>query len=514
VGGEELLTCEEMARADRLAVEAGVASLTLMENAGRAVAETAARMVGPGARIGVLCGPGNNGGDGFVAARYLTQWGYDVWLGCLVPIERLQGDAAAMTQRWTGGVADWRSMLQAGNALIVDAVFGAGLARPAEGDFAAAIEGCNAARGRGAKVVAVDVPSGVDGNSGARLGAHAVTADRTVTFFRRKPGHVLMPGREMCGEVTVAEIGIPADVLDTDSSRFGEGFVAVQAVASVNSVAKAWREKMRGGTQQVHKYSKGHAVVVSGPAMQTGAARLAARGALRAGAGLVTLASPAEAFAINAAQLMAIMIEPFSPPEGLASILSDDRKNAVVIGPGCGMGDATRRMVEIVMAANAGVVLDADALTAFAGEREALFAMTRAAGARSGNPRVVLTPHEGEFSRLFGDLAGSKLERAKEGARLSGAVVVLKGPDTVIAAPDGCAKINTNAPAWLATAGSGDVLAGFIGGLSAQGMTAFEAASTGVWLHGACASRFGPGLIAEDLPEVLPQVLGELLEGE
>jgi NAD(P)H-hydrate epimerase len=488
--GCELLSPDEMGRADRLAVEHGVASLALMEAAGRAVADAARRLVSPGSRIAVLCGPGNNGGDGFVAARLLKRASYDVRLYLAGEKAALKGDAAEMARRFDGPVRPLDPMQLDSLHLVIDALFGAGLSRPIDG-VAADVMAVIAENGT--PVLAVDVPSGLDGATGAALGP-VLTAKETVTFFRLKPGHVLYPGRRLCGTVRVADIGIPPRVL----SEIG--------VATFVNGPTVWGGRFPVPREEGHKYSRGHAVVVSGPAHATGAARLGARGALRAGAGLVTVASPLDAVAVNAMHLTAIMLRPFEAPEGLAALLADARKNAVLLGPGAGVGEATCRLAEAALRSPAAVVLDADALTSFAGDASRL---VRAIGAR--NAPVVLTPHDGEFARLFGDVAGSRLDRARHGTRESGAVVLLKGPDTVIAEPGGRATISTNAPAWLATAGSGDVLAGFITGLLAQGMPAFEAAAAAAWLHGEAAQDFGPGLIAEDLPERLPAVLARLL---
>ena len=501
--GLEVLTAAEMAAADQLAVTAGVTSLTLMENAGRAVADAAAAMVAPGALIVVLCGPGNNGGDGFVAARLLAERGYAVRLACLVPLADLRGDAAAMARRWCGETLSASAAPERfGTAeLIVDALFGSGLTRPLDGAAAATVSALNAAR---RPVLAVDVPSGLDATSGAAPGP-VVQATRTITFFRRKPGHLLLPGRALCGIVAVADIGIPAAVL-----------ASLELHVFANTPA-LWWDRWPALRLDQHKYTRGHAVVVSGPAECTGAARLSARGALRIGAGLVTVASPLDAVAANAAHLTAIMLKGFDGARGLAGVLSDARKNATLIGPGAGVSLATRLLVQVALEFDAATVLDADALTAFTLDQDDdaepvvshLFALIKENRARA----VVLTPHEGEFKRLFPDLAGSKLERARAAAERSGAVVILKGADTVIAAPDGRAAINDNAPPGLATAGSGDVLAGFATGLIAQGIPAFEAACAAVWLHGACANLFGLGLIAEDLPEMLPRVLQRLADG-
>ncbi len=325
-----------------------------------------------------------------------------------------------------------------------------------------------------------------------------------MTFFRLKPAHLLQPGRAYCGAVQLADIGVPAAVLDTIRPSL------------FHNRPPLWRLHYPVPSTQGHKYSRGHAVVVSGGMPTTGAARLAARGALRIGAGLVTMASPLDAVMAHAAHLDAIMLRPFDGRDGLAEILSDPRRNAVVLGPGLGAGDAVRSLVDCALRRPTGgearaVVLDADALTSYAGQADQLGAVIREAGGR-----VVATPHDGEFARMFGrdDPAvtdRNKVARARAGARRLGAVLVLKGDDTVIADPDGRAAITAADAPWLATAGSGDVLSGFTGGLLAQGMPAFEAACAAVYLHAACGRLFGPGLISEDLPETLPRVLRDLL---
>ncbi|MFN3867856.1 MAG: NAD(P)H-hydrate epimerase, partial [Hyphomicrobiaceae bacterium] len=493
MAGLELLTVEDMAAADRLAVAAGVPSSTLMENAGRAVADVAWQRLARGDRVVVLCGPGNNGGDGFVAARHLKQRGCEVTVLLLGDRAALEGDAAAMAQRWDGGVRAFEEGVPAGATVVVDALFGAGLSRDVGGAAARAVRAIDESRQRGARVIAVDVPSGIDGDTGVARGL-AVHADETVTFFRLKPGHLLLPGRALCGRVTVADIGIPEAVLaDIEPTAWCNG-------------QQLWRAHMPDPTRitpfvEHHKYTRGHAVVVSGPAFHSGAARLAGRGALRVGAGLVTVASPTSALPENAAHLTAIMLKPSSNARALAELLADERKNAVLIGPGAGVGSETAEMVLAALASRAAVVLDADALTSFAagststgqspaagfgfiGKTEAMtYSLSGLSDAIRRRPRVdvVLTPHDGEFKRLFGALSGSKLDRARKAAEISGAVVILKGADTVTASPDGRAAVNDNAPPWLATAGSGDVLAGFVTGLLAQGMPTFEAACAAVW---------------------------------
>lgn len=487
----ELLTPEEMGEADRRTIAAGTRSYLLMERAGEAVAAAAARMAVPGARVAVLCGPGNNGGDGFIAARILATGGYRVSAYLLGPREQLKGDAALAARAWNGPVEPARRDFAEGADLIIDALFGAGLDRPIDGAAGVAVDGANE---NGAPILAVDLPSGVDGRSGAIL-ARAIIAKETVTFFRRKPGHLLLPGRLLCGPVTVADIGIDAASL-----------AAIRPMA-FHDLPSLWQGELPHPRIDGHKYDRGHAIVVSGPMSRTGAARLAARGALRVGAGLVTLASPPDALAVNAAHLTAIMLARMDGPDGLSEILADRRHNAVILGPALGRGQDAIDLVQAALASDAAAVLDADALTSFADDPGLLFALI---GARPSS--TVLTPHEGEFARIFPDLHDnpSKLDRAREAAQRAGAVIILKGPDTVIAGPDGRAAIADNAPPDLATAGAGDVLAGLVGGLLAQHMKPFEAAAAAVWLHGAAGRHLGRGLVAEDLPETLPRVFAEL----
>jgi ADP-dependent NAD(P)H-hydrate dehydratase / NAD(P)H-hydrate epimerase len=491
----EILSNAEMGDADRLTIAGGTAGLALMENAGKAVAQAVLGRQSTGSRVVALAGPGNNGGDGFVAARLLAERGYAVTVLLVGAPDKLKGDAASAAKAWGRGIAAAKPEGLAGADIIVDALFGAGLDRPVNGLARAMIEAVNA---RAVPVVAVDLPSGINGTSGAVMGV-AIKATETVTFFRKKPGHLLMPGRAYCGRVSVAPIGIPDTVLHHIRPRTFE------------NVPRLWHDKFPVPHAQGHKYDRGHAVVVSGPSWSTGAARLAARGALRAGAGLVTIASPREALAVNAAANLAIMVRPVDGAAKLARFLGDHRLNAVAIGPGLGVSDATCELVLTALNGERAVVLDADAVTSFAKSPQRLAAAIKARGGRA----TIMTPHEGEFSRYFHALdeetkAGSKLDRARRAADLIGAVVLLKGPDTVVAAPDGRASIAANAPAFLATAGAGDVLTGITVGLLAQGtsegMPAFEAASAAVWLHGEAACAFGIGLIAEDLPEQLPGV--------
>jgi hydroxyethylthiazole kinase-like uncharacterized protein yjeF len=487
----ELLTTAEMAGADQLTIAAGTSGAVLMENAGRAVAAAVAgqRPAGP---VVVVAGPGNNGGDGFVAARVLAEQGFQVKVALFGDRAALKSDAAAAAARWTGPLEAAEPGSVQGAALIVDALFGAGLNRPVEGRALAIIEAMSAET---APSIAIDVPSGISGDTGAVMGAAAVKAVETVTFFRRKPGHLLMPGRLHCGTVKVADIGISSAVLDE---------IRPQTWANEPDL---WLSKFPRPSVTGHKYNRGHAVVVSGEMPSTGAARVAARGALRAGAGLVTIASPTSALAAHAAESIAVMVREVDGPAVLGEFLKDRRRNAVVLGPGGGVGEAMRKQVAVALASGAATVLDADALTSFADDLEGLHALVSADRERV----VVATPHSGEFYTLFNKIYNnsnlkSKLEETRLAAQQIEAIVILKGADTTIAAPDGRAAITSNAPAILATAGSGDVLAGIVGGLLAQGMPGFEAACAAVWLHGEAANEFGPGLISEDLPDMLPRV--------
>jgi hydroxyethylthiazole kinase-like uncharacterized protein yjeF len=487
----ELLTNSEMAEADRLTIAAGIAGIDLMESAGRAIANAIAAGPWAGSKVTVVAGPGNNGGDGFAAARALRERGYAVQVLLVGEGTKLKGDAAKAAERWDGLLDPASGDKLRGSDIVIDALFGAGLDRPVEGLARTMIEAIN---GSGIPVVAVDLPSGVNGSSGEIMGA-AIRAGTTVTFFRRKPAHLLLPGRLLCGAITVADIGIRADVLAAIRPRtFGNG-------------PALWGRAFPTPRPEDHKYTRGHAIVVSGGAHSTGAARLAARGALRVGAGLVTIASPKDALATNAAANLAIMVRRADGPQEFADFLADRRRNVVVMGPGMGVGAETRDMVLAALRGERAVVLDADALTSFAGTSEALFGAIKERGSAT-----ILTPHDGEFARLFAPIEGSKLNKARQAAEKAGAMIVLKGADTVIAGPDGRAAINENAPAWLATAGSGDVLAGFIGGLLAQGMPPFEAAAAAVWLHGEVGHNIGPGLVSEDLPEAIPGVYRDLFQ--
>jgi NAD(P)H-hydrate epimerase len=484
IGGDgRLLTIAEMSAADAAAIAAGVPGIQLMENAGAAVAREVVARFAPRPAL-VLCGPGNNGGDAFVVARHLKARGWPLRLALLGARERLRGDAALAANAWPGEALPLSPQLVEDARLVIDGLFGAGLARPLEG---AAKKTLEATARAGVPTVAIDVPSGLLGDTGAVLGA-AAPAALTVTFHRAKPGHLLLPGRAHVGELVVADIGIPEAATPRDGRLFANH-------------PRLWHRLLPRRTAASHKYTHGHALVLGGGPASSGAARMAARAALRAGAGLVSVVCPKEALQVYAGQLTAVMVAPFADDQEFAAILADPRRNGMLLGPGAGVGEPLRQRVLRVLQASKVSVLDADALTSFQDRPQALFDAIRGP--------CVLTPHDGEFKRLFAH-EGDRLTRARAAAAESGAVVLLKGGDTVVAAADGRAVIQPAAPPALATAGAGDVLGGIVLGLVVQGMPAFEAAAAAVWLHARAGYLAGAGLIAEDLPEVLPAALVEL----
>ncbi len=478
----DILTCADMDAADAQAVAAGTPTAVLVERAGRFVAKVIVGRFEPRPTT-VLVGPGNNGADGYVAAQALVEAGWpQVAVEVFAPPKTEAAKAAAAL--WRGAARPFGAGGAPGD-LVIDALFGAGLDRPLPVELARATKRLNESPGL---VVSVDVPSGVSGDTGAVLGPASFRAGLTITFHRKKPAHVLQPARALCGEVIVGEIGLVAT-----ASRL------------VENDPDTWLARFPWPSASAYKSSRGHLLVISGDAWSTGAARLSARAGLRVGAGVVTLLSPPEALMVNAAHLEAIMLQPFETPLELEDAASE--VEAVVIGPAAGVTEATVSNVLALARTGAALVVDADALTAFRDEPGALFSAL--------DRDDVLTPHPGEFERIFPGLLKQSRERisaAREAARRAQTIVLLKGSDTVIAAPDGRAAVNVNGPPWLATAGSGDVLAGLIGGLIAQGMESFESACAGAWIHGACAGRFGPGLVSEDLPGLVPMVLKHLWE--
>ena len=478
-----LLTPAQMGKADRAAEAAGIRGPDMMEAAGGAVA------VAIGARwpmrpVTVLCGPGNNGGDGFVVARHLNEAGWPVTVALLGARDKLSGDAAHAASLWKGDLALFTPDCLDGAGVIVDAIFGAGLSRPLAGPAVILVE---AMKSRRIPICAVDVPSGLDGASGLVRGA-AAPADLTVTFFRKKPAHLLYPGRGLCGDIVVADIGTPVSVLEAIGPTTWENGPGL------------WLDGYPWPEPESYKYKRGEVLVLGGEGI-TGASRMTTLAASRAGAGMVTLAAPEPVWSIYATSLINAIVHSFQGASGWKALLADKRRNVIAIGPGAGVGAPTREYVVAALATKRATVLDADALTSFAEAPEDLFSAI--------DGPCVMTPHAGEFMRLF-HVEGDKLARARAAAKQCGAVVLLKGPDTVIAAPDGRAIINANAPAQLATGGTGDVLTGFIAALLAQGMAPFEAAAAGAWLHGAAAAEFGLGLVAQDLPDALPRVLQRL----
>jgi hydroxyethylthiazole kinase-like uncharacterized protein yjeF len=471
-----------MAGADAAAIAAGTPGLELMQRAGLAVAEAVSERFAARSAV-VLAGPGNNGGDGYVVARCLREWGWTVRVEALAP--PATADARAAAELWAGPVGALTHR-GGGAELVIDALFGAGLDRPLGADLARLAQSLERS---GAPVVCIDVPSGLAGDTGQPLGGISFKAALTVTFHRRKPAHVLQPGRSLCGEVVVRDIGLADE--------------KPGAAALFENTPDLWLARYPWPGVNAHKHTRGRLIVVSGEAWSTGAARLAARSGLRAGAGLVTVLSPSEALMVNAAHLEAVMLRPFETDEDLETAGSE--ADCAVIGPAAGVTDVTLSNVLALARTGAALVVDADALSVFRDDPAELFSIL--------DRDDVLTPHPGEFERVFPGLLKSSPERiaaTRAAAARAQAVVLLKGPDTVIAAPDGRAAVNLNGTPWLATAGSGDVLAGLIGGLVAQGMESFEAACAGVWIHAACAEAFGPGLISEDLPGLVPMVLKQL----
>ncbi|MEQ8344801.1 MAG: NAD(P)H-hydrate dehydratase [Sneathiellaceae bacterium] len=485
-GDAALLTTSEMAAADRAAIAGGITGFELMQAAAAGIVRVTVERFSP-RPVALLCGPGNNGGDGYVAAAMLRRLGWPVTVAALGDPARLSGDAALARDAWSGPVAPLTADCLSGAQVLIDALFGAGLSRDIDGAAAAVL--AEAVR-IGLPSIAVDVPSGLDGNTGQVRGS-CLPAVATVTFFRLKPGHLLLPGRALCGDLNLVDIGIMPEVLDRIAPR------------QVRNRPELWRSRLPPARAEGHKYSRGHLLVRGGGETATGAARLAAEAALCSGAGAVSLVAGQAASRVAAAQVTAVMLIVAEDTAAFEAALDDRRRTAVLLGPGNGVGQATRSAVLAALGCGKPCVLDADALTSFEAEPERLF--------EALNAHCVLTPHEGEFRRLFPDLdAPGKIQRVRAAAARAGAVVLLKGADTVIAAPDGLCLVNGNAPPALATAGSGDVLAGIIGGLLAAGMPALPAAGAGTWLHGAAGTAAGTGATAEAVLAALPTALRNL----
>lgn len=482
-----ILTTRAMAAVDQAAIASGVPGAELMEKAGAAVVRAIVERFPP-SRVLVLVGPGNNGGDGYVIARRLQAMGWPVRVAALGDPARLRGDAAAAAQRWTGPIRDLTAAVELSAEIVVDAIFGAGLDRPLTADVAATLERIVAGRRH---VVAVDVPTGVDGSTGA-VSPGTPRADLTVTFCCLKPGHLLEPGRSMAGDIVCADIGIPASAVEAHD----EGL-------RVNLPAE-WQQRLPSRCPSAHKYTFGHALVLGGGAARTGAAGMAALAAARVGAGLVTIAAPSAALASYATICRSLMTRAVDRPDDLDGLLADERVNAVLLGPAAGLGRRTELLLQRLLQTSRPAVLDADALTV-------LGAASRSGARSSLHARCIVTPHDGEFRRIS-DAKGDRLSRARQAARELGCTVLLKGADTVIAAADGRARINPTAPGNLATAGSGDVLAGMITGFLAQGLEPFDAASAAAWLHAETARSCSTPMLAVDLLPHLARTL-EALQG-
>lgn len=524
----ELLTAAQMRAIEQAAIASGeVTGLELMERAGRGVVEAIFKewpeLRATSRRALVLCGPGNNGGDGFVVARLLKEWGWEVEVFLYGDPSRLPPDARVNYERWgeLGEVEPLASLVNGKTTdVLFDALFGTGLKGAFRDDIYDIVDGpmddiqCF-------HRVAVDVPSGMCSDSGAGLDTvppralSAFHCDLTVSFHKAKVGHFIGTGPEFSGKVACVDIGIKDCPRPEGSGRGRSGADAPEQVVTLAQPSLDDLKKWPGD----HKYEYGHALILTGGPGKTGAARLAARGALRSGAGLVTLACPKNALSEVAAHVTALMCRALDGAPGLREMLEDDRLNALCLGPGMGLGADTQALVIEALKAKRATVLDADVLTRFERNPQTLFDLT--------HENCVLTPHAGEFKRLFPDVAEklnapatkgpaySKVDATREAAKRAGCTILFKGPDTVIADQTGRCAINSSAydraAPWLATAGSGDVLAGFITGLLARGFPPMQAAETAAWLHTECALSFGPGLIAEDLPEELPKVFTTLL---
>lgn len=484
-----------MQAAEQAAIASGIPSFSLMEQAGIACAEAAMRLFARGEAL-VLCGPGNNGGDGYVAAKRLRELGWPVRVMAMTPDGGVKGDAARAAAEWGGPVEPFNPDGLGQPRFIIDALYGVGLNRPLEGAVAAIIEKVAAA---GIPVLAVDVPSGLPGDTGRPLGP-VLVARATVTFCRKKPAHLLEPGRSLCGQVIVADIGIRDSVVEGLTIKVFE------------NTPELWAGKLVWPSAGSHKHGRGKLAVWAsgpgrGPSLSCGAPRLSAVAGLRAGAGWVTLVSLPDDIPPLGVDAAAILHGAVGAIDDLTKVFGAHQ--AAIVGPGMGQFPDVKQVAIAALKGGQASVVDADAITAFREAPKELFDVLP--------ERAVLTPHLGEFGRIFPgvwEAAPEKLSAALKAAETCGRVVLLKGPDTVIAAPDGRARINVHATPFLASAGTGDVLAGIIGAFLAQGMDPFDAASAGAWMHGEAGRRIGPGLIADDLPGLVPDILNAFAPDE
>ncbi len=488
MSGVKVFSTATCYQADRAAIDRGRLGVDLMEAAGSGIAEQIFSEFSP-CPVQVFCGPGANGGDGYVVARHLYEAGWPVFLTvCAKTVPAT--DADKMEQALPSGVSITGTEISCNIGLIVDCIFGAGLKRPISGELAELVNHINA---HPAKVVSADLPSGIFGDNG-KVSPPAIKADMTVTFECLKPAHVLEPARSQCGKIKVIAIGFPDGLLDN-----------FDPVAIVNQ-RNLWPEIPKAPEAVTHKHSRGRLLVMCGGALHTGAARLAARAGLRIGAGWVTLAGSKKSMQVCAAHETSVVLLARDRGEPVSSLLQAQNPDCIIIGPAGGVGKDMRRDVLELLAHNKPTVLDADALSSFADDPDTLF--------DACHSNTVLLPHEGEFARLFGQLGsefGNKIERVQAAARLAGCTLLLKGADSVMATASGRIVVNTHTSGWLASLGSGDVLAGMVAGLMAQGHRGFEALCAAVWMHGELGRRLGPGLIAEDLPKAIPLILRDLL---
>lgn len=482
----EILTSAEMKQADLAAIESGTPAMTLIRSAAAGLAQVI-RSNMPAGRVLFLCGKGNNGADGFIAAEMLRAKGWNIRVACLVKPKELKEDATRCAKAFNGEIESLNSNLSVHSTdLVIDAIFGTGFEGELPPELVILFDKI---RSKKIPVIAVDVPSGMNATTGD-IAEGTLKPAMTVVFCRKKIAHVLQPARSFCGRQQL--VAVP--IADTDIAALG--------TQTFENDPALWLNDFPFPQAQMHKYDRGH-VVVYGGADRTGAACLAAYAAQRSGTGVVSITAPsADAGLVYKLYRASMMVDTWQTADEFKALLRDERKNTVLIGPGAGTDEKTKGAVLVALDFNKTLVLDADALTAFKDDPAALF--------KKLSPRHILTPHEGEFARLFGDLPGSKLERARAAAKTAHAIVILKGSDTVIAAPDGTAVINTNAPPILAIAGAGDVLAGLVAGFAAQGMSSFMASIAGVWLHGAAAKSHGAGLTAEDIINIIPQTLKSL----
>lgn len=485
---QAILTTYAMRRADAYAIAHGQAGLTLMRAAGQGIADAICARHAP-RPTAVLCGPGNNGGDGWVVASELAGRGWPVRVFSMVERARLGGDAAQAARDWAGAVEPLEACDPGGFGLIVDALFGVGLSRPLEGEAARLAEACSA----DAVIVSADVPSGLDGDIAQAKGP-VFKADLTVTFHRLKPAHLLEPGRTFCGEVECIDIGIP------------DGWADEAAPCAMLNHPDLWSDVLQPLKADTHKHSRGRLCVLSGPAGAVGAARLSARAGLIGGAGFVTMLVTKGLVHDLAMAEPALVVRAYDPVEEFSHCLTGHKANAAVLGPGGGLTDRLHDQTLSALQLNIPLIIDADAISVFADDPKTLFSALY--------HKAVITPHSGEFARLFPDIAArndlNKIDKTRQAALQSGAVIVYKGPDTVVAAPSGAVRVNVHASTALATMGTGDILAGLIGAFMAQGAAAFDAASAGVWVHGEAGRRCGSGATALTVLEKLPVALGHI----